>query len=126
MTARVPPTQLLTQDPWRGLIFEFVRRVSGTLFQGQTLTSWYRTPDENAAVGGSGESQHLFGIGLDVSGPHLETTKQLARRNGLIAVSEPSHLHLQLFPAGVLGRAGVDFPGAGSVRVAGVAGSTGE
>ena len=79
------------------------------------LTSWFRSPQRNRAVGGSPESQHLFGLAVDLVGP-TETLKMVqtaANRVGLIAVDEiatKGHLHIQLFPKGFLRSRGVRFP----------------
>jgi hypothetical protein len=126
MAVELPPIDLLTRDPWRSLIFEFVRRLNGVFFAGQRITSWHRTPERNAAAGGDRQSQHLFSLGIDVVGPNLNATQIFARRNGLIAVNEGDHLHIQLFPKGVLVRAGVDFPTTGTDLPSGVAGRGGE
>lgn len=65
-------------------------------------TSWYRTPAENAAVGGDPFSQHLVGWALDVTGPGSSLYAKQARVAGLTAEVEAGHVHVQLFPAGIL------------------------
>jgi len=114
---KAPTRELLAVPVVRSAINLLVQRAIQSFQPGQVLTSWWRDPDENADVGGSPDSQHLFGLALDVTGPGLAATQELARRNGLTAVAEVDHLHLQLFPAGVLARAGVRFPQATGVRV---------
>jgi len=94
---------------------EFVNRAVQIIQPGQHLTSWYRTADDNAAVGGNRESQHLFGLAIDLAGPGQAFSAFLADRNGLTWDQEIDHLHVQLFAPGVLGRAGVRFPQAGIV-----------
>lgn len=77
--------------------------------------SWYRDERENADVGGSFESQHRVATAIDVreagpgssAPPHWWQAELRAR--GLIVVDEGDHAHVQLWPAGALARAGVDF-----------------
>lgn len=68
------------------------------------LTSYFRTPHENAAVGGDPWSQHLVGWAIDVVGDDAGEFAKRVRRAGLIAVQESDHLHIQVFPAGALRR----------------------
>lgn len=107
---------MLANPSLLAVVQDFARRVSQTFQPGQVLTSWWRDPNLNADVGGSPESQHLFGLAVDVTGPQQGFTQQLARQMGLTAVTEIDHLHLQYFPAGVLARAGVEFPRADVLR----------
>lgn len=109
MGASLPPAELLYSG-WYPYIVDFLQKAVRTLMPGQAVTSWYRTPEHNADVGGDPESQHLLGLAWDVAGPGADTTIFLARRAGLIAVNEGSHVHLQSFGPGVLSRAGVVFP----------------
>jgi hypothetical protein len=109
MPASAPPIELW-HSAFGPLIREFVTRAVQTFQPGQMLTSWHRTPESNAAAGGDPESQHLFSLAADIAGPGRDFTAHLARRLGLYAVQEFDHVHLQLFPAGVLARAGVEFP----------------
>jgi len=69
-----------------------------------TATSWWRSAARNAAVGGHPYSQHLVGWALDVAGPDQQQFAKRARQLGLIAVQEADHVHVQLFPAGILQR----------------------
>ncbi len=117
MSAAPPPLSLY-QSGWHPFISAFVHRVNvlaqwtrpgrGELH----LVSWYRSPGVNRDAGGSPESQHLLGLAADIGG--AETTKRrllaLAPQAGLIGVRSGSSVHLQLFPAGALARAGVSFP----------------
>ena len=65
------------------------------------VTSWFRAPDRNARVGGSPESQHLLGLGLDiVVKGDAEEFVQTLESLGLFAVDEQNHVHVQLLPAG--------------------------
>ncbi len=113
-----PPNELLA-TAWFPFISSFAFRVNVLLnhLAGQgvfvDLTSWFRTANENQQVGGSPESQHLFALGADFAGSSQAQNALLthAPAVSLIAVNEPGHVHLQLFPAGALSRAGVRFPG---------------
>jgi len=107
--ASIPPRELLA-SAWRPVIFEFIRRVARSLQPGQKISSWYRDPLTNQREGGAPQSQHLFGLALDVVGPGQRLTQSIARDAQLIAVQEFDHLHIQLLPAGVLQRIGVTFP----------------
>ena len=117
MAAVAPPAALLTSS-WRPVIEVFVRKVVTTLVPGQRVTSWYRNAQRNLDEGGSPESQHLFGLAIDVTGPQLDFTRFLAMRERLTTESERDHLHIQLFPPGALRRAGIRFPRAPAPGVA--------
>jgi len=108
-----PPPDLL-RSAWFPLIARFVRVVINVaqVVPGLSVSSWFRTPDQNRRVGGSPESQHLFALGLDITGSQdsLRQVIFVARGLGLEAFAEPDHVHLQLFPKGALSRAGVIFP----------------
>ena len=110
-----PPPNSLLSSAWLPIILAFYWRAVALFFRfgGQlTLTSWFRTPEQNRAAGGNEESQHLFGLAWDIAAPAalLPTVASFARAGGLVAVQERGHVHLQLFPAGALRRAGVTFP----------------
>jgi len=108
----VPPRELL-RSAWRPVIFGFIHRVAPSLQRGQQITSWYRTPAQNQAEGGMPASQHLVGLALDVVGPGQQLTQVIARNAHLVAVQEFDHLHIQMFPAGLLEKIGVQFPRVG-------------
>lgn len=117
----VPPRSLLVSG-FRPLIVAFVQRILRTLQFGPAgvgATSWFRTPERNRAEEGSPESQHLFGLAMDLTVPRSlefgrapQELRAAAIRSGLIAVPNLAggFLHVQLFRAGVLARAGVRFP----------------
>ncbi len=113
MALRVPPRELLV-SPFNPFILGFFFRLFFVLqhARGVVLTSWFRTFDENVSEGGDPESQHLFGLAadLDVPSGSVGGVLGLARGTGLVAVDERTHVHIQLFPAGALSRAGVIFP----------------
>lgn len=110
---RPPPLELLVSG-WLPYISAIVQRANLLLWAvpSATPTSWFRSPEENRDVGGQAESQHLFGLAVDFTGD----PGTIARLAGhalaldLTPVQERDHLHIQLFPAGALGRAGVTFP----------------
>jgi len=109
----IPPPELL-QSGWFPFISNFYwRAVAGAQgFRGLTVTSWFRTPEKNRIEGGAQQSQHLFGLAWDLSAPResLEHLAQHMAAQGLVAVRERNHVHVQAFPAGALARAGVTFP----------------
>lgn len=110
----IPPPELL-QSAWFPFILNFYWRVAGIFFHypGRVgVTSWFRTAEKNRIEGGHEDSQHLFGLAMDLSAaPQLiPDVVSVAKQNHLIAVQERDHVHVQLFPAGVLARAGVTFP----------------
>jgi len=120
------PPDALIRSGWLPFLQEFYRRAFQLWQQlppGRTLLSWYRTPERNRIEGGSDESQHLFALAMDFGIPGLVagieaeapersefTITELARFAGLIAVPKRGSVHVQLFPAGALARAGVRFP----------------
>lgn len=77
------------------------------------LTSWFRSPSQNRAVGGDPDSQHLVGLALDVvpgkANLQLAVNEAAGRftEAGFRSVPAATHLHIQTFPAGVLRTAGV-------------------
>lgn len=86
----------------RALYRAFVGRVINGLPAEFALTSWYRTPAGNAAVRGHADSQHLLGLAADfvVRDPQLTVTALTGQ--GLTALNEGDHVHVQAFPAGVV------------------------
>jgi uncharacterized protein YcbK (DUF882 family) len=87
----------------------FVERVNAGVRASGTpvaVTSWYRTPSRNAAVGGAPRSQHLLGLAVDLV-PLRGSTAQLASaltRAGLVVALERDHVHAQSGRAGVWDR----------------------
>ncbi len=66
-------------------------------------TSGYRTSKRNEAVGGSPNSLHLLGLGVDiVPDVNHKSVKEAilrdARRLGLFGLDEGDHVHLQSAP----------------------------
>jgi uncharacterized protein YcbK (DUF882 family) len=65
---------------------------------GASVTSWYRTPRRNRAVGGHPSSLHLKGLAVDLvaDDPSAHPTIAAhARRLGLVAIQEEDHVHIQ-------------------------------
>lgn len=63
-----------------------------------SVTSWFRTPEHNASVGGSPSSLHLRGLAVDVvpgDGVSRDALLAHAVRVGLHGVVEADHVHLQ-------------------------------
>ena len=109
-----PPPSFLLSSAWFPVIFAFYIRAAEIfrVVSGLQVTSWWRDPITNLDLGGDPQSQHLFGLGMDIAGSQdaLRDASNLARRLGLISVDFGAYLHLQLFPAGALARIGVSFP----------------
>lgn len=64
------------------------------------VSSYVRTPESNRRAGGAARSQHLIGTAIDLVGDWDRRFLEAARREGLVAVDEGDHVHLQLFRAG--------------------------
>lgn len=88
-------------DPWLLITLELLRaRIARPL----TISSGFRCPDHNRAIGGSPQSQHLAGRAADVQAPGLNSL-QLAMaaeqipylaRGALGLYSDSPHLHLDV------------------------------
>jgi hypothetical protein len=83
--------------PGRYLLLEFVAWLC-TTYQA-SITSWWRSPAHNAAVGGEAGSLHLIGGALDVvydgQPPALEDVERVARSYLVKVVREGDHDHFQ-------------------------------
>lgn len=82
----------------------FNRAASAPLDRSGSLTSWWRSWEENLRVGGSTSplSQHLAGLAVDVVPGNWPAFVRSARAAGLVAVDEGDHVHVQLWPRGGL------------------------
>lgn len=73
---------------------------------GASYSSYVRTAAHNAEVGGAPTSQHLIGTAIDLvpgRGSSNRTIAAQARAMGFgYVLDEGDHVHVQLFPAGVI------------------------
>lgn len=65
-----------------------------------SVTSWFRTPEHNAKVGGHPQSKHMQGLGMDITydgRPFYDAAvrSHFANRLGLSMLDEKDHDHLQ-------------------------------
>lgn len=69
-----------------------------------TPTSWWRSAQANARVGGNEYSQHLLGLAIDLVAEDKPAATAAFERMGFIVIDEGDHLHVQTLPAGWLRR----------------------
>lgn len=62
--------------------------------EGMTITSWWRTPEKNKAVGGHPYSWHLLGLAYDIV-PASEQNNRTLQRLGFHTLNEGGHIHAQ-------------------------------
>jgi len=106
-----PPPPRIIERLWQDLVL-FVNRVNqGALTfirEGGTqqihVTSWWRSPADNARVSGHPESQHLVGLAADlaVEPQQIEQLANALRRVGLVVVVYDRHVHVQHNVAGFI------------------------
>jgi len=83
-----------------------MNRVRSTLGAPVLITSGYRSPEVNAAIGGSPTSQHMQGLAADFKSPQFGTpraiTKYLMERSGEIRfdqlIFEGGWVHISFVP----------------------------
>lgn len=98
---------------WLSAAIWALREIDGDVGGDTIITSWWRSPGENRRVGGNPDSQHLFGLALDVvpGKPSFKLAVSEASSRfmeaGFVTVPAERHLHIQTYPAGVLRNAGV-------------------
>lgn len=99
--------------------------VSDLVGNGVVMTSWSRSPADNARVGGQANSRHLEGQGVDFVVPQAQKAAwtQRAQAKGLQVIDEGDHMHVQV-PRGnargapVLGQSDADRAAAAAQKVA--------
>jgi uncharacterized protein YcbK (DUF882 family) len=79
---------------------EFFRRMGGALagLKSYRITSWYRSPVKNAAIGGARQSQHQLASAMDFVFPTRAAYTEAERRfraQGFTVFYEGDHLHVQ-------------------------------
>ncbi len=105
MTVRGPPRGLVQR-----FLPQYIYLLPRLVFLGEQFpaaipTSWYRDFVANFRAGGNEFSQHLLAFAVDwdfMDRGEYEHFAGHARAIGLVAVVESDHVHVQLFPAGVL------------------------
>jgi hypothetical protein len=98
--AELPPAAVL--ERWLPEIREFFYRIlwgASVYPHWIGVTSWYRDAEKNRQVGGDPVSQHLIGLGMDLTAEDLDWLRLVMDSAGLIAVEEPRHVHVQLYSA---------------------------
>lgn len=101
-----PPAIVSLFGTW---IQAFANAIDGALDpfgydQGARLTSWYRSPSDNAREGGAQRSQHQLGLAVDVVFPFYTKASAIRslRRAGLTVIEEADHVHVQAYVAGTI------------------------
>jgi uncharacterized protein YcbK (DUF882 family) len=91
VSVQIPPRSLITVElvAWAKRL-EAAARYAGAL----TLTSWYRDPARNAAVGGAAASRHLRGLAVDVVARDPSRATAAFRAFGFRVLNEGDHLHV--------------------------------
>lgn len=104
MSIQSPPAQLVNAYPdfYRWLLPRL--NLIARTFPNWQATSWWRSNARNLDVGGAPRSQHLLAWAVDFAGPRDQSRQlvALAESVGLVAIDEGDHVHVQMFPAGVI------------------------
>lgn len=82
----------MTRAEFAEAVYSYCARTGGS------VTSWIRSEQRNAVVGGVPFSAHLAGLAVDVvygAAPTREVRETWARRFGLLVIIEDDHDHLQ-------------------------------
>lgn len=102
MAVLPPPARIIRA--LRPQLVDFIERlVVAEPNAGVGVNSWWRSEEVNRREGGERFSQHLVGLGLDLSGDDRGFRNRM-RAAGLIVVETPSHTHVQYWVAGTLER----------------------
>jgi uncharacterized protein YcbK (DUF882 family) len=99
-----PATIVSALRPQLGAFLAKLRAVPEPPGMRVAFTSWWRSKQRNAQVGGAITSQHLLGLAVDVvpaGGSRSELLRRL-RAAGLVALDEGDHVHVQAFRAGTI------------------------
>lgn len=102
-----PPTWLVWQLDRLipGIWPAFIGAANAGLLPGAIVTSWWRTPTKNRALGGSRESQHLVALAFDaVHTDPSALSASLSRQGFIVVPSGRGAVHAQAYPAGLLSR----------------------
>jgi len=101
---QAPPDELLRA--WRPIYEQFLSRVrdGAASVPKVVASSWWRSRSRNATVGGALYSQHLLGFALDLVTPTPRALVVALVSQGLHAIDEGDHVHVQAFPPGALPR----------------------
>lgn len=110
MSFKIPPLDLVeaVDRIYPGIWPAFLNRLVDGVRDGRTwvqISSWYRSPNENQRVGGSRTSQHQLGLAFDLVAGNPIALERALDRQGIVAVVEGDHVHVQAFPAGSAARA---------------------
>lgn len=73
------------------LVLEEVRHLAGD--QPLVISSGYRSPALNKAVGGASKSAHMLGLGADITVPSFGTVMQLARAIAASGIAYDQLIH---------------------------------
>ena len=103
LTPKGSPSSLEQQANLR-----LLRRFLGTLPFEYVITSAYRTPEHNRAIGGAAQSQHMTGLAVDIV-PHRMTNRELAtwlwvrkdrypELDQVIWYQDKGHIHIGICP----------------------------
>ena len=93
-----PDTDEVVIFPKLLIALESLREIVGP---GLFITSGYRTPEHNKAVGGAPKSYHLQGMAVDVIYPRIKLDKlaQAAKKVGFTGIIvHKGHVHLDIRP----------------------------
>ena len=99
----IPPPELLSVPVLRRIYRSEVQAILAIAREVPDLqvNSWWRSPTQNAQVGGARYSQHLLGLAFDLDSSDLDLLETAARAYWPgVVVREPGYLHLQLARAG--------------------------